>query len=1153
MRFEIPDDDLESSVFDHILTADSLGSIVAAFTASGPRPAFGTPKDEERDPARILSGDEEIIRRRIAQVAPDGAAHYVAMLETIRDRSRRSTPVEQVFHAAREMVGAVAEALLPVALSIAERRDIPVPVRPEREGDAWRRQVFVAVLGLDEAVSKAWRELSPSSLAHRERGRPARVLTPDLISKAQGAATIAQEMIILFEQYVDEVLQQIRDLIHGPPSKPAAVKLAGLVRLDPDYIQFLFDSLDEPVWWSFLAGQRLFDFPPEPTKTAHPAWSPSRYLARIADRAPDRPNLMWWLVKIGDCSTNVRVHEDILRAAMALGSAHLFEALARARHWLDLPLHDRVARLGGDDRVIRFPAWYAHACVVLILDPGATPAQQLYAERSLRELFAFGPAEDGSQPLAIWLTGINLARVVTHLLEHVGRDGRRLLLQVLSETVISVIGELNADGGWLRELREATADHEIDGAVQRASDWVGAQDDFADPSSLLVPILWEAPTDTEDLVQLIAALVETVGVGRDDPLIDTMLAEPGCGLLTRLWLARVAADRTARPDTVLAVARNPRIRRSPWLRGEFRDMLSVHWPRLSDSDRDVVRQDVLDDAKDCANAAASLAPLVEVDDHASIRHAWESAVGTGRLAVEIAPIYSMGIGRFMSVVDKSRATRPRPEPDSGWIQDPVTGILLPRSELESSDWDRWPPALVPPWKPPRRYAELEATELWTSADWTKAVKLLRGCLGPLPQPPTPDSRRRRRLATDLLTLMGKRLRERRPTTGQVETLCRMMAEPPLNTESIRFEHQAWAEARAAFEAVDRQPAGQAVALLLQLFTDRSWPDRDLAPLVHRLTGALSSPGASRPVILAVVGLWTGALYQIRPQMTRVLLEPLLESLDKVEVLEVQSRSQGLREGPQTDLTWFLAGFFENHHAFPAGLHQYLEPFYGWFFTNADRLAYRDPADPPGVIRCVAHAILVDGGRADGPNAGVFRRCAPAHLIAATMIYLGSALSTKWVATPEDARRLWVSVREWDADAQHRPIPSVISAWAATPDLVRACGPDWFLAQLNEALDVAGTVHDPARLLRSLADVSRSGPATATKIVEFVGRLHRLDLLRGVRAPVLDDLIAATRPGAREASGRLASSLTADRLIGPLSVTRPARRAGDTRDDRGSRI
>ena len=113
MGYDLPDDALEHSVFDHILGADSVGSVMAAVTASGPQPAFGTPKDQERDPAGILSIDEEIVRRRIAQVAPDGAAHYVALLETIRDRNRRATPVEQTFHAAREMVGAVAEACCP--------------------------------------------------------------------------------------------------------------------------------------------------------------------------------------------------------------------------------------------------------------------------------------------------------------------------------------------------------------------------------------------------------------------------------------------------------------------------------------------------------------------------------------------------------------------------------------------------------------------------------------------------------------------------------------------------------------------------------------------------------------------------------------------------------------------------------------------------------------------------------------------------------------------------------------------------------------------------------------------------------------------------------------------------------------------------------
>ena len=969
------------------------------------------------------------------------------------------------------------------------------------------------------------------------------MLTPELITKALGAAPIAEELIHLFEQCVDDVLEQIRDVIRDPPSKPAAEELAGLVRLDPDYIEYLFDWLDDPAWWTFLAGQRLFDYPPEPTGFAHPAWPPSRYLARVADRAPDRPSLIRWLVRIGDRSSNVRVHEDILRAAMALGPAHLSEALGRARYWLALPLHDYVARVVGDNHIVRFPAWYAHACAVLILDPAGTPAQRSDAELQFRELFAFAPPDDGDLPSAVWLSGSTLTRVVIHLCEHLDHDGRRLLLRTLSETAGSAVGGLNADGTWLRELREAMTGEGIAEPVQRAIDWLDAPDDFADPSTLLVPSLWESPTDSDDLVRLFAALAETVAASRDDPSIDEVLAAaaagPGCGLLTRLRLARIAAEPTAAPHWVLALACDRQIRRSPWLRGEFGDVLSAHWSRLSDSDRDLVRREVLGDAEQSGNATAALGPLAEVDDHPSIRQAWESALGTGRHDAEIAPVYRLGIGRFLQSVEQSRFARRRPEPDSGWIHDPETGTLVRQAELESTEWDQWPPALVPHWKPPRRYVELEATELWTPDEWTKAIKLLRGCLGPLPQRPTPDSRRRRRLATDLLALMGKRLRKRRPTSGQVATLCRMMGQAPLNTDSFRMRPHEWAEARAAFEATDRQPAGQALALLLQLLTDRAWGDRDESIMVQRLTAALASPGAGRPVVLAVVALWTGALYQIRPEVTRTLLQPVLENLDEIEVRDVRSRSQDIGQSRQTDLTWFSVGYFENRHVFPAGLHRYLEPFYRWFFANASLLAYSDPVDPPGVTRCVAHAILVDGGNPDGPNAGVFRRTAPAQLIAAAMIFLGSALGTRWQARPQDARQLWMSVREWDADATDRCIPAVISAWAANPDLVRACGPDWFLTQLDEALDAAGTVHDPARLVRSLADVARSEPGIDSTVVEFVRRLHGLDLLRGVPPRVLADFVDAARSGSdRPAVRSLESSLTADRLIGPLSGTRP---------------
>jgi hypothetical protein len=66
-------------------------------------------KDEAQDPARVLSDEQEQQRRRTSLVSPSGAAHYVAMHEVVAQHASRSTPVNDLFHQARELISAVAQ------------------------------------------------------------------------------------------------------------------------------------------------------------------------------------------------------------------------------------------------------------------------------------------------------------------------------------------------------------------------------------------------------------------------------------------------------------------------------------------------------------------------------------------------------------------------------------------------------------------------------------------------------------------------------------------------------------------------------------------------------------------------------------------------------------------------------------------------------------------------------------------------------------------------------------------------------------------------------------------------------------------------------------------------------------------------------------
>jgi hypothetical protein len=86
----------------------AAGLMAGVLFAATPMPPTLPAKDEAYDPARVLSDEQEQQRRRIALVSPSGAAHYVAMHEVVAQHANRSTPVNDLFHQARELISAVA-------------------------------------------------------------------------------------------------------------------------------------------------------------------------------------------------------------------------------------------------------------------------------------------------------------------------------------------------------------------------------------------------------------------------------------------------------------------------------------------------------------------------------------------------------------------------------------------------------------------------------------------------------------------------------------------------------------------------------------------------------------------------------------------------------------------------------------------------------------------------------------------------------------------------------------------------------------------------------------------------------------------------------------------------------------------------------------
>ena len=123
---------------------------------------------------------------------------------------------------------------------------------------------------------------------------------------------------------------------------PETVKKAlDAIKRSADY-QYFFSQLKSPDWLRPLWDAGLFRAPPAPTKDGNyisfPSWAESRYLARMGSRAPEI--VLDIILKMPE-TENVRVHEDVIEAALSMPPPVAAKLTDKIRAWLNsrrLPL-----------------------------------------------------------------------------------------------------------------------------------------------------------------------------------------------------------------------------------------------------------------------------------------------------------------------------------------------------------------------------------------------------------------------------------------------------------------------------------------------------------------------------------------------------------------------------------------------------------------------------------------------------------------------------------------------------------------------------------------------------------------------------------------------------------------------------------------------
>ena len=114
-------------------------------------------------------------------------------------------------------------------------------------------------------------------------------------------------------------------------------KALSAIKRSADY-QYFFSQLKSPDWLRPLWDADLFRAPPAPVREGNyisfPPWPESRYLVRMASRAPE--TVLDICLKMPE-TENVRVHEDVIEAALAMPSPLAAKLRHKITAWLASP------------------------------------------------------------------------------------------------------------------------------------------------------------------------------------------------------------------------------------------------------------------------------------------------------------------------------------------------------------------------------------------------------------------------------------------------------------------------------------------------------------------------------------------------------------------------------------------------------------------------------------------------------------------------------------------------------------------------------------------------------------------------------------------------------------------------------------------------
>ena len=585
-------DDAVERMYPYMFLSDTryVGGLFAGLMTVGREPSPAHPsRDGELDPAGVLDERQEQLRRRLEQISPAAGRHFVGMCQAVAERGQRVTSVPDAFHNAREMVSALDQvlfAIVEVRLQQDSELQLPSVQQGQSESARAKLRILVDVLGMSAETAAAREALELHRYAHRQGLRHPRDMSSELIDLAASTARVAEALVDLYEGHVTTIHEEAARLVGASASASAMKRFARLVPPNHEVSGWLLDRLAVPEWWLHLNKSHFFDDVPAPDGLVHPRWPQSRYLARIASDVRSPADFARLLIQIGSRTRNVRVHEDLVRAATKLPAAAAAAVLRAESTWPLTGMHERVARLVGEPEIVRYPTWLAGLMAHVAFHPDSVADEAATALDALQSFLAMRVREDSGDDVvsleAMQIDDRALVYVLLHLRAHCTVEAKIKIAQQLASDVLTLSDQ----------IARATVALDVplfSQTVPEVIRWYLDDPTRSDRSHLILPEWPEATGDDalsglgELLSGLVGFLIDLHASGVDQSRTRTAPCRGPSrrvGLMDRVWLAALAYTDRSWSTLAKELLQDERLASSATTRSAYVAALQRQWELL---------------------------------------------------------------------------------------------------------------------------------------------------------------------------------------------------------------------------------------------------------------------------------------------------------------------------------------------------------------------------------------------------------------------------------------------------------------------------------------------------------------------------------------------------------------------------------------------